>query len=321
MRPTPEQFAEACRERSRSRRAADAIRRSVGSVGATVGLGALNFVSSLTRKPSFIGERVWGGMAKRSLYYYYKASNADSLGIEVMPSGRAQWQPIKYRPPENCDVDEEPGWVAKNREKVWKPTTDGQSGARLHKTPIVPLSSEAWRATSTLEAEVAEALDQGKHRPLYRLDEATLEADVNVHAPDALGEGGQPATPDGGYETDWGDGTIRPRSTPVYEDEIIDLGSDVDGQAVSWSKCVDMWLEQTTTEEMSRQEERGFLAGRSNKDMKSWIVKILLIAGLIAIAGLIGPELVAGLFDGSGGGGGGGGGGMVPIMLKSLGMV
>lgn len=297
--------------------AADAVRGGIWGASRAVGSGAVNFISSLTRPIPYLGARIWGGMAKRSLYYYYKASGGDRMGIEVFPSGKAKLQPVKYRPPEACEEDESPGWKAKGRDKTWKPTTDGQGGPRLHKTPIVPLSSEAWRATSVLEARVTEAVDQGEHRPLYKLDEATLEADVTVHASEELGDGGNAqATADGGYKTEWGDGTIVPRSTPVYEDEIIELNSDDhDGQAVSFRKVRDLWLEQTTTEEMSRQEERGFLAGRSNKNMMRWMFKIFLIAGLVAIAGLIGKELITALL-GSGGGEGGGGGGMLPIMLN-----
>lgn len=302
--PTSAEFAAACRPTDpTAERAADGIRGGVSVAAAWVGGGAINFISSLTRPIPAVGERLWGGMAKRSLHYYHKASGGDRMGIEIMPSGEAQLQPVKYRPPEACDVDEAPGWKAKGRDKVWKPTTGGQTGPRLHKTPIVPLSSEAWRASNTLEARVAEAVDQGETRPLYALDEADLTVTLDAEA----AGGAEAALADGGYQ----EASINPRSMPVYQDEIIELNSDDhDGQAVSFRKVRDMWLEQTTTEEMSRQEERGFLAGRSNKDMMRFAFKIFLIAGLVAIAGLIGKELINALFSNGGGGGGGVGGGL-----------
>jgi len=131
--------------------------------------------------------------------------------------------------------------------------------------------------------------------------------------------GGQQAVADGGVGIT--DIQFDPRGSPIFEDEIIELGGDdYDGQAVSFNKVRELWLEQTSTEEMSMQEERGFLAGRSRKDMKRWALKILIIGGLVALGGLIGPELVQAAFGGGGGGGesASSGGGFVPLMISSL---
>lgn len=303
--PTSDEFADACRPPTTpSERAARGVRRAVNVTAGWVAGGAFNFIGSLTRPIPVFGERIWGGMAKRSLYYYYKSTGADRMGLEIMPSGEAVWQPIKYKPPENTDLEEAPGWYAKGRDKVWKPTADGQGGPRLHKTPILPLSSEAWRSTSVLESRITEAVDQGDHRPLYSLEEADLTVTLDAEA----AGGPEEALADGGYQ----EATINPRDLPVYQDEIVELNTDDhDGQAISFQKYKEMFLESATTEEMSLHEDRAFLAGRSKQDMKSFALKVFLIAAVVAIAGLVGKELIAALFGG--GTGGVPGGGSLPI--------
>jgi hypothetical protein len=213
--------------------------------------------------------------------------------------------PVKYKTAAQTGDDEQAGWHAKGRDQAWRPSTLGQSGPRLGKTPIVPLDAESWRATSTLEARVAEAVDQGEMRPLYRVDEADLRAEL-----DTTGTAAGGAITDGGAQVTNLD--FEPRGSPIFDDMIIDLGSDdYDGQAVSWRKTQELLSETTTSDEMERQEQRGIIAGMSRKDIKSLMLKIMLIGGAVALGGLVGPELVGALFGG--GGGGGGGGGVIPI--------
>jgi hypothetical protein len=120
---------------------------------------------------------------------------------------------------------------------------------------------------------------------------------------------------DGGYQQ----AEIHPRSMPVYQDEVIQLNSDDHaGQAVSFRKYREMFLESTTTEEMSLTEDRAFLAGRSKQDMKGFALKIMIIAAVVAIAGLIGKELIGALFGGGGGGGSPGGNLPITALADSL---
>jgi hypothetical protein len=252
------------------------------------------------------GGRFWRLLAVKGLENYWKRSGADRIGLEKRPNGKVALTPVKWRPPGELELDERGGWKAKGRDKTWEPVAEGQTGARLGRTPIVPLDSESWRDSSWAEASIAEAVDLGETRPVYNVSEAVLSAEVEMT--------GQPngARADGGAAVS--NVQFEPRQSPIFEDTIIDIasGEGFDGRAVSFGKVKEMYAEHTTTDEMAAQEDRGYLAGMSKQDMKSMLVKLMLIAGLIALGGLIGPELVAALF---GGGAGGGGGSMIPFTL------
>jgi len=296
-----------------------------GTIGTWIALGlqwigdrlvknTLGLIWAISKIAPVIGERFWAKLAKRTLYLYHKRAGGDAIGIEQLTQEKAEFTPVKYKPAEKTDKDERPGWSAKGRDKTWKPTSFGRSTMRIGKAPIVPLDNDNWRSTSFAEARVAEAIDQGDMRPLYRVDEADLEATIEMGSGS---NGAAKARADGGATIT--DRSFNPRTTPIFEDMIIDLGSDdYDGQALSFWKSKELMYEQTTTDEMKRQEQRGFLAGKSQHDLKSLVLKIMIIGGLIALGGLIGPELVAALLGG-GGGGSGGGGGMLPFMISVVG--
>lgn len=287
----------------RGRQAAATIRTGVFRTCAGIGAFVFTFLRNLLSLPLIPSARLFKGLAVRSLYAYYKNSGGDRLGLVESPGGTVKLIPVKYKTAAETGDDEQAGWHAKGRDQAWRPSTLGQSGPRLGKTPIVPLDADSWRATSTLEARVAEAVDMGETRPLYDVSEARLTAEFDLGdtpAADALPDGGEAQA----------DLQFQPRSTPVFSDMIIDLGSEeYDGQAVSWRKTQELLTETTTSDEMERQEQRGLIAGMSRKDIKSLMLKVMLIGGAVALAGLIGPELVTAIF----GGGGGGGGGAIPI--------
>jgi hypothetical protein len=290
-------------------RVANGIRSAVDRVASAAGAGLTNFVGNLTAPIPF-SAKLWGGLLKRSLYYYHKAAGGDRLGLEAKPSGQIEFTPVKWRSAEGVDADEKPGWAAKGREKVWRATTLGQSGPRIGKTPVIPLDTESWRATSILEARVAEAVDLGETRPLYRDPDGQLEAEITYQA--AGGAGDQQAVADGGQQAVTNvERAYNPGDSPIFEDMIIDVGGpDWDGQAISWLKSKELMLSTTTQEEMANQEARGEIAGRSRDDMLAFAKRIFLYAALVALGGLIGPEVVAAVL---GGGGGGGGGGIIPL--------
>lgn len=283
------------------------IRTYAGKAAWAVGINTVQFVSLLTRGPT---KKVWKNLSLVFLHRYHKLMGGDRIGLDFRPNGKAEFVPVKWLPPEAVDEEQKPGWKAKDRDKTWTPTTMGRNGSRLGKTPVVPLDSDTWRATSILEARIAEAVDQGQHRPLYRVDEAEMTATIDMQDPTAAGG----AVADGGAVVT--NREFNPRTSPIFEDIIIDLnaGEGYDGSAISFWKSQELMAETTATEEMTNQEHRGFLAGRSGKDITKLAVKLMIIAGIIAGLGLIGPELVTALFAG-GGGGGGGGGGMIPITM------
>lgn len=293
-------------------RLANGIRGGTGKIATTLGGGITSFVGNLTRPIPF-SSKLWGGLLQRSLYNYYKAAGGDRLGLEAKPSGKIEFTPVKWQSAEEVDEDTKPGWSAKGREKVWRATTLGQSAPRIGKTPVIPLDTESWRATSILEARVAEAVDLGDLRPLYHDPDGQLEAEI-TYQPTGDGAAGTQAVADGGGQAAVTDRAYNPGDMPIFEDMIIDLGSqDYDGQAVSWLKAKELMLETTTQEEMSNQEARGLIAGRSRDDMMAFAKRIFLYAALVALGGLIGPEVVSAVLGG-GGAGGGGGGGIIPLM-------
>jgi hypothetical protein len=284
--------------------AAERVRDSVAGGVGYLGSFIVAFLGNLMSLPLVPGARLWKGLTVRALRNYHKVSGGDRIGLVENPGGKIDLVPVKYKTAAETGDDEQAGWHAKGRDQVWRPSTFGQSGPRLWKTPVVPLDADSWRATSTLEARVAEAVDQGETRPLYRVDEADLRAELNMSGAAqgaAVTDGGQARVDTVEFE---------PRGSPIFEDMIIDLGSDdYNGQAVSWTKTQELLTETTTSDEMERQEQRGIIAGMSRKDIKSLMLKIMIIGGLIALGGLIGPELVGAVL----GGGGGGGGGLIPI--------
>jgi hypothetical protein len=286
--------------------AANRIHAAIGSVARKTGAATATFFGRLLSPVPFSG-RIWRGMAKRGLYNYYRTSGADRIGLELGPNGKMQLTPVKWLSAEASEEGERAGWHAKGRDESWKATTLGQNGPRLGKTPLVALDTESWKATSILEARVAEAVDQGETRPLYRVDEGEFTAKVDMDDP----TGDMQAVADGGAGVT--EREFKPKSSPIFRDMIIDLGSDeYDGQAVSWWKTKELLAETTTQEEMANQETRGELMGRSRDELKSMIIKVMLIGGAVALGGLVGPELVAALF------GNGGGGSVVPIFTGAV---
>jgi hypothetical protein len=280
----------------------DSFVRRIGAMIGQVGYAVFRLMP--------FGARFWKRLAERSLYYYHKRSGGDRLALEKRPNGQIELTPVKWRPPETLDeLEERPGWKAKGKDKVWEPTAEGQTGARIGKTPVVPVDAQSWRDSSWAEASVAEAIDLDRWRPLFNVEAADLRATVDMQ-----GQGGQ-AVADGGVANV----EFDPRDSPVFEDAIIDISSaeEYDGKAISWWKVKELYGEKTTTDEMQKQEDRGFLAGRSKENLKSWMLKILLIGGAVAVAGLIGPELISGLL----GGGGGGGGSIMPFTITPFGVI
>ena len=97
-------------------------------------------------------------------------------------------------------------------------------------------------------------------------------------------------------------------------DAVVDLGSGdgYDGMRVSFRKATEWMAEQTTTQEMQMQEDRGYIRGLAGGDRPS-LTKLLLICAAIILGSFliafVGPEIA---------GGGGGGGGINPLMIDTL---
>jgi len=283
--------------------------------GDAIAKNTLGFIYALSAFFPIIRERFWRKFAHRTLYLYHKRAGGDALGFEAINQEKGRITPVKAKPAEMCEDDERPGWSAKNREKTWAFNDFGASALRVGKVPIVPLDTDSWKATSFAEVRIAEAIDAGKTRPVYDVSGAELTAEVDIATVDGRAGGAGSAVADGGQPeiTNIRERTFEPRASPIFKDMLVDMGSDdYDGKAISFWKSKELWLESTTTDEMRRQEQRGFLAGRANDDWKRWALKIILIGAALGLGGLMGPELVTAVF---GGGGGGGGGSVIPFML------
>jgi len=254
------------------------------------------------------GDAFWKGMLKLSAYRYQKAANGDAVAFTHLPNGSVEPESVKYVPGD--DVDEKPGWSVRGRDKVWSAASEGRDVERMGKANIIMADEDSHETGSILQCRFAEALELDNID--YLLHDPVVEQQITVDAT-ANGDTGS-ALADGGYQqrnvlADPGE----------VADGIVDLASEDghDGMRVSARKYKEVYQEKSSSEEMKNQELRGRLAERDMDDLKSFMWKVMLAASAVALGGLIGPELVAGLF-GSGGGGGGGGGGLMPFALPPL---
>jgi hypothetical protein len=270
---------------------------------------------TIMRLLPFVGGAFWRRLAMVSLANYHKRAGGDAVAIlGKQEANKATLKPVQYQ--DGLDeLDDEPGWSVKGMERKYKPSRHG-GPFRLGKTPVLPIDLTETRAGSPLECEVTEAVDQGRTRPLYRVDNSA-ELQARIDANGALGGQGA-AVSDGGMNMERG---FDPGQSPIFEDMIVDLSpdGDYDGQAISFWKYSDADPDKTTPEQLELAKNRGLLAGMAGRDYKSLMVKLMLIAGAVAVAGLVGPEIVNALFASGGGGGGGGGINPFSIALPTLG--
>jgi len=274
-----------------------------------IGRGTVTFFGALSA-PIPLSGKLWHALTMLALHNYHKAAGGDRMGLEELPNGSVELTPVKYKSMAETEPEEAPGWHAKGKDKTWKETTEGPQSGRLGKVPVLPLDSDSWQNVTTYQARIAEAVDQGQTRPVYDVGEAELTAVLQQ-------TGSNQPVADGGYAVT--DIQFDPRDSPIFADTIIELGNeDYDGSAIAWSKAKELFAETTTEEEMWNQEKRGELAGRAHRNFKKFALRIFLYAALVALGGLVGPELVAAIF----GGGGGGGGSVVPISAEmALGLI
>ncbi|MCQ4334603.1 hypothetical protein KM295_14180 [Natronomonas sp. F2-12] len=262
-------------------------------------------------------ETLFKRMAVKSLENYYKASGGDALGINAQPGQRIEFEPIKYRTPEETDEGEKPGWKVKGRDKVWHPGRDGNSVDYLGRAPAVLLDDDDHAQAGWLKPRIGEAIDLDNYFPVFTNPtfRCTLE-----YGDDTAADVTNGAIPDGGYA----DKPIDFELDGVEEagewlgDTVIDIdsGDGYDGMRISARKAAQWRAEETDSEHMQMQEDRGYIRGLANGDEGPGIIKLLLICagiilGTLAIV-LLGPKLL---------GSGGGGGSLPSLMVNTLGTV
>jgi len=267
----------------------------------TVGAKAIPKQSTLFRK-----------LALNSIKQYHKRAGGDALAIDARAGQQLDLTPVKYRSAGECDEGEKPGWVAKDGTKTWHAASEGRVVDYLNNTPIVALDRDSHVECGWLRPRIAEAIELDNYDGVYTNPQLTAVAPV-VNDPTtngAVADGGQIAPEDIGLE---------PTNPGQWAgDALVDLdsGDGYDGMRVSFRKATEWMSEQTTTQEMQMQEDRGYIRGLANGDSGPSVFKLLLLCAAIILGTLgivlLGPELV---------GGGGGGGGINPLMINALSVI
>jgi len=244
-------------------------------------------------------------MAVKSIENYYKTSGGDAMAINAKPGQRVELEPVKYRAPETIDEGEKPGWKAKGRDKVWNAASEGNSVNYLGRTPTVLLEDDDHVEAGWLAPRAGEAIELDQYWPLFT--NAEFNAVVDMDTP---GAANGHARADGGLSID-----LELADPGEWAgDNVVDLGSGdgYDGMRISTKKAREWRAENTDSEHMQMQEDRGYLRGLANGQEGPGIMKLLLICagiilGTLAIV-LLGPQLL---------GGSGGGGGINPLTVLS----
>jgi hypothetical protein len=245
--------------------------------------------------------RLFRKLALNSIKQYHKRSGADALAIDAKAGQQLDLTPVKYREAGECDEGEKPGWVAKDGNKTWNAASEGRVVDYLNNTPIVALDRDAHVECGWLRPRIAEAIELDNYDGLYTNPQLELVADATQSNGQTVADGGTPEL-ELGSPGQWAG------------DAVVDLssGDGYVGMRVSFRKATEWMAQQTTTQEMQMQEDRGYIRGLAGGDRPS-LTKLLLICAAIILGSFliafVGPEIA---------GGGGGGGGINPLMIDTL---
>jgi len=242
-----------------------------------------------------ISRKLFAGSLKK----YHDIAGGDAIGLIAEPGQNLDVRPIKYRAPKDCEEAERPGWVEKGAgDKVWHAGAEGRVVDYLGRVPIVALERDGHVEAGWLKPRIGQAIELDNYSGLFTQPQIDAEVvgDLSVETPTSG------ALPDGGGQiVDVGVADLG-----RYEGaEIVDLGSGAgyDGMRVDFRKASAWAFEQTTTEEMQMQEERGWLRGKISGSSTNEL-KVFLYAALFALAVIATVTLGPGLINGGGGGGG-----------------
>ena len=278
-----------------------------GSRAAGVTAKAITLGAKLIPKQSVLFRK----LALNSIKQYHKRAGGDALAIDAKAGQQLDLTPVKYRAAGECDDGEKPGWVAKDGTKTWSAASEGRVVDYLNNTPVVALDRDSHVECGWLRPRIAEAVELDQYNAVYKNAQLTGIAPVVPELNDngALADGGQIDPRDIGLE---------PANVGQWAgDALVDLdsGDGYDGMRISFRKASEWMSQQTTTQEMQMQEDRGYIRGLANGDSGPSVFKLLLLCAAIILGTLgivlLGPELV----------GGGGGGASIPeLTLLPLGL-
>ena len=279
-------------------------------IGKAVG-NAVATIPRLIPKQSTLFRR----MALTSLRNYYKRTGGDALGIEARPGQQIDIVPVKYKPPETTEEEEQGGWHIKGRDRTYDPGPDGQNVSFIDgKVPSVLLHSDASSEVGWLAPRIGQAIELDNYSPVFVGPKLAPQPQQQAQqmANGALADGGQSVP----VQTPSVDGYDMIDPGEFSGDNIVDLssGDGHDGMRISLKKAKEWLAEESDSEKMQMQEERGYLAGLANSDQtdakRIFLYAVLFCLGVIAIV-VLGPELA---------GGGGGGGGINPLFALPMGL-
>jgi hypothetical protein len=272
----------------------------------TIGRAGAKVISLFPKPLLGIRGTLFKRLAIKSIENYHKVAGGDAVAINAQPNQQLDLEPVLYRSPEQIDEGEKPGWKVKGRDKVWNPASEGNSVNYLGRTPTVLLEDDDHVEAGWLAPRIGEAIELDNYWPLFT--DPTINAVIDT-TPGAGGANGQ-AMADGGANVQ-----LELDSPGEWaQDNIVNLdsGAEYDGMRISTKKAREWRAENTDSEHMQMQEDRGYLQGLANSDQTS-PVKMFIYAALFALAViglvLLGPKLI---------GGGGGGSAVSPLMINTL---
>lgn len=249
-----------------------------------------------------------------SLKQYHKVGGGDALGLIAEPGQQLDLRPIKYRAPKECGEGERPGWVEKGGDKVWHAGSEGRVVDYIGNVPIVALERDGHVEAGWLKPRIGQAIELDNYQGVFTNPEinADVVADLSV----------ENAADTNGALTDGGGGVVDVALSDIGNyagAEVVDLdsGDAYDGMRVDFRKASEWAFEQTTTEAMQMQEDRGYLRGQISASEGPSTMKLLLVCAGIILGALGIVEVLPVLLSG----GGGGGGGINPLTISALGTV
>jgi hypothetical protein len=259
-------------------------------------------------------QKMWYGLMNAAYKGLLKTSGGDAI-MHVEEEGRLRHVPVKWKTEKDGSPMDDPRWV--DQDGNWWHSNDGTKSTTLKKqVPTLWASARANELGNSVQAEVAEVLDAGDGKTLTQsavVNKQVIQMDESA----TMGSNGQ-AMADGGQQAGVQEyvsvddpGSLRDYLVPL--DKALADGDA--GRVVSMDKYYETYPSKVAPEKMKEQENFGRLRELSAGEMKSFVLKVMLIAGAIIAAAIMGPSLIEAVL----GGGGGGGGGVIPLVSGLLG--
>ena len=281
--------------------------------GARAGDAVAGAISTLVLNLMLFGSRVmpgswkmWKAFWRAGLRGMYKSSKKVETIGHIMVGGEIKPVPLQFDHDENKykTLADEPEW--------WETQAEADNEYRIAgSVPTVWASATANEVGSHLQAEVAEAMDLGKDRPLVK--DATVRH-TTISAGDMSASGNGQAMADGGTSEYTTRATFE--DPGILEDGLVPLDWEGDARVVSVRKYYETYPSTEAPEKMDQQRLIGRLMEK-DQDREKLVMKLLLIAGAIIVGALGVVEVLPVVLGG--GGGGGGGGSIIPITLGWMG--